>query len=366
MKNRKSHIWLAIFFLAIFSACTDNASEKQNGNELSIHVKVEKAKSKPTVYFFDLLNDRKLLDSGKVNEQGEVVFNYPIQTPSFYGLRINEQIKTFVLGSESIKIVAEGVKDGRFKITGSKDNDYLQTYWEVKQELVAKSAEWQERAYNNPTNEEIAKLVEEEKSFSEVYRAKVRNVISQMDGSIAAVEAVQDLDIDKDTDFLLTLANKMLQNNPQSKLSKDFYESVSTQAKTALGRIAPDFELADTKGQKVKLSDLKGKYVMIDFWASWCGPCRVENPSVKRLYEKYAGKDFEILGVSTDDYDHKWKQAIREDQLPWLQVWDQQKTVATTYSAFTIPYTVLLDKEGKIIDKNLRGYALEQRLAEIL
>ncbi len=135
-----------------------------------------------------------------------------------------------------------------------------------------------------------------------------------------------------------------------------------------IGAIAPEISLPTPQGDTLNLSDLRGKVVLIDFWASWCGPCRRENPNVKRVYEKYNPMGFEILGVSLDRTKGAWTKAIEADGLTWHHVSDLkywQSSAAQTYGVHGIPYTVLLDKEGKIIATKLRGKGLERKLAEI-
>ncbi len=135
-----------------------------------------------------------------------------------------------------------------------------------------------------------------------------------------------------------------------------------------IGGTAPDFTQQTPDGKDLKLSDLRGKVVLIDFWASWCGPCRRENPNVVKVYSKYKEKGFEILGVSLDNNRERWLQAIEQDGLMWQHVSDLkywQNEVAQLYSVRSIPHTILLDAEGKIIARNLRGPALEEKLAEI-
>jgi peroxiredoxin len=135
------------------------------------------------------------------------------------------------------------------------------------------------------------------------------------------------------------------------------------------GGEAPEIDLKTPEGTQLKLSSLRGKYVLIDFWASWCGPCRKENPNVVRMYKQYHDKGFEILGVSLDNSKEKWMQAIQADGLTWKHVSDLagwSSVAAKAYSVSSIPFTVLLDKNGKIIGKNLRGPALEEKLKEVL
>ncbi len=152
---------------------------------------------------------------------------------------------------------------------------------------------------------------------------------------------------------------------------KAFAKTINGWKNTAIGAQAPEFAQNDTEGKPVKLTDFRGKYVLIDFWASWCGPCRAENPHVVKAYEKYKSKNFEILGVSLDEPTGRaaWLKAIEDDKLTWTQVsdlkfWDNE--AAKLYGVRGIPQNFLLDPKGKIIARNLRGDALEAKLAEVL
>lgn len=136
-----------------------------------------------------------------------------------------------------------------------------------------------------------------------------------------------------------------------------------------VGQVAPDFTLPDPSGKMISLSSFRGKFVLVDFWASWCGPCRQENPNVVKAYQQYKGKNFTILGVSLDKTKDKWQEAIKADGLVWshvsdLKFWDS--SVVPLYGLNAIPTNFLLDPQGKVIASNLRGPALEAKLQEVL
>jgi peroxiredoxin len=150
-----------------------------------------------------------------------------------------------------------------------------------------------------------------------------------------------------------------------AKLKKEM-EQVKAMAK---GSIAPDFTQNNTEGEAVSLSDFRGKVLLVDFWASWCGPCRRENPNVVKLYERYKDQGFEILGVSLDRKKDRWLQAIEADGLTWPHVSDLkgwQNEAAKLYGVSSIPDTLLIDREGKIVARKLRGPALEKAVAELM
>lgn len=155
----------------------------------------------------------------------------------------------------------------------------------------------------------------------------------------------------------------------KSTYVKMLNEKLELLKKTAIGQPAPDFTMNDTLGKPVQLSSLFGKYMLIDFWASWCRPCREENPNVVEAYKQYSKKGFTILGVSLDRDKSSWEKAIKDDHLTWHHVSDLQfwnNAAAKLYGIQAIPSNILLDPKGVIIGRNLRGQALKDKLKELL
>jgi peroxiredoxin len=159
-----------------------------------------------------------------------------------------------------------------------------------------------------------------------------------------------------------------VRTSPQGQLVQ---QRLANQLRTAIRAPAPDFSLPDPSGKQVKLADLRGQYVLVDFWASWCQPCRAENPKVAKAYTAYRGKNFTVVSISLDKQSARaaWLKAIQDDGLTWPQVLDLggfNTEVTQHYAITSIPQNFLLDPQGRIVAKNLRGDALTQKLAQVL
>lgn len=240
-------------------------------------------------------------------------------------------------------------------------------------ELRSKVGEWNEEYEKASLKNDQKKMNEIQGKFEKEERkllGEVRKMLPEMGTSFIAVFAANNFfSSEADLPLLEDLAERLEKENPSPKYAQAFISGIRRIKGISVGDIAPDFTLDAPDGTPVSLSSLRGKYVLLDFWASWCGPCRRENPNVVRLYNQYKDKNFEIYGVSLDRDRDAWIKAIRDDGLTWvhgsdLKYWNSD--VAVKYGVNGIPATYLLDTEGRVIAKNLRGQALERKLQEIL
>jgi thiol-disulfide isomerase/thioredoxin len=186
---------------------------------------------------------------------------------------------------------------------------------------------------------------------------------------VALEEARENYSYNPDGAQLQVIYNGFTPELQSSHLGKVLKKTLDIALLTGIGRPAPDFTQPDIKGKPVSLSSFKGQFVLVDFWASWCGPCRAENPNVLKSYRTYHSKGFTVLGVSLDDEKSPWIGAVRKDDLPWIQVSDLKgwkNSAAVLYDIEGIPMNYLLDKDGIIVAKGLRDDELEKKLAELL
>lgn len=319
------------------------------------------------------------IDTVKLNSDNTFEKKLRLAEPGYYQINFYDRQRIpFILNKSDLEIIADGNDPVAYsEINGSPDHDLIKEVQKVmarvqeSPDLVQLEADFQAAS----TNQDMERIGELQLAYMEILNKgydQIAAMLKDQPASLGLLNLLQQnnlLDKDRYFDLYLSSAEKFKTEWPDSRYTKDFVDQVDKMKVTAIGQITPEIELPNPDGQLVKLSSLRGKYVLIDFWAKWCGPCRRENPNVVKAYYNFKDKGFEVFGVSLDRNKEEWIQAIADDGLAWTQVSDLKyfdSQAAKDYNINAIPFSILIDPQGKIIAKNLRGAALEKKLAEVM
>jgi len=367
----------------------------------SISGKIEGAAGR-TVYLERYANNRGIFtDSTVIGSDGTftIVPSHPLDK-DFYRVLLDERDFLVLItdSSETVRLTATAGKlSASAKVEGSEDTRILRDFEKNYNALAKKVDEPTVRLRNELLNElEVARLRDEVMAARKALSDYVRHWLESNSSTPAAIAAVQTLDIRSDLALYQKVINDLKSNLAKSGPYKQLRQKTEFASSggmlqsgqeindprsmpqqrvegvlISIGKNAPEIALEDPAGRLRRLSDLKGKVVLLDFWASWCGPCRRENPAVVKAYDEYKKDGFEIFSVSLDKDGARWIEAIMEDGLIWenhvsdLLGWNSKP--AADFGVHSIPFPVLLDREGKVIayGPNVRGPMLEAHLKQI-
>ncbi len=317
------------------------------------------------------------VDSLLPNAQKQVVFKGKVLDQggfyllNFFDVPNPQKVLVILEGGERVFVQAEGIntpeKAGSFQLQSDSPNIvFMNQLFALTNSLQAKVAIWTKELQDKPG--EQARIQAAFDAAQQEQFAKIKALIPSMGTHLVALWATNFLPADKELALLEEIGERFRKVKPNHPQVKPFLENLKRLKGVTIGSEAPEIALPTPAGPIMRLSDLRGKYVLIDFWASWCGPCRRENPNVIKTYAAYKDKGFEIFGVSLDQDKAAWTNAIAKDQLTWPHVSDLQywnSVAAQAYKVSSIPMTFLLDPQGKIIAKGLRGDSLNQYLSNL-
>ena len=365
-------------FLLFTSLGLIACGSKNNDNDNTLMASID-AEEGSAVYFSTLNDngspepkDTVLVKDGKIN--------LALPNTDYQGLGIlkleNNANGNVLFVYENEKIEGEIHADSLSKtdLKGGDNQDLLQEYMHFlnKQQKAGKALS---EKFRNPELQEnptlASQLNEERDAFIEKESKFRKELIKNNPNSLVSVMILSDMlnmnrsSLPEIKSLFEGLSDKA-QSTPAGKRIATF---IKTNEATSEGSMAPNFTAKTPEGEDLSLKDAMGEVTLIDFWAAWCKPCRMENPNVVKMYNKYHDKGLNIIGVSLDKTKDAWVKAIEDDQLDWyhvsnLKYWNDP--IAKMYQVRSIPSTFLLDKDGKIVAKNLRGQALENKVAELL
>lgn len=336
-----------------------------------------------------------IIDSVKIDENGEFILTKKVPEKGFYSLQISTTNYATLIADSTEKIIIEGDAKNlneTCKITGSADSKiFLEFGASTKQkfkEMESVRAQQDSirrvfEAYMNTTKDSLSidslsKTLEPTfNAYSATYRkladeatVYIKKFIDDNTNSFAALAAVQMLSPDRDISYFIKVSDALSARYPTIETLKEFKAYIDKKKQLAIGMTAPEININDRNGKPIALSSLKGKVVLVDFWASWCKPCRAANPFVVSLYNKYKDKGLDIYSVSLDFNKEAWLKAIDQDKLTWknhvcdMKQW--QSPVVALYGFNGIPFSCVIDKAGNIAGKNLQGPELEDKIKELL
>ncbi len=360
---------IAVLATAILFAC-DKAEKLGDG----FYIKGELKNSDKGYVYLEEFVDRQYrkVDSTAIGPDKKFYFKGKVEEKSFYRINLFNQQSIYLIVDNGLVDITE-MPGGTFEVNAGIDNEYMKLGNRMDEEYNSATQNMNagmQQAMQSGDTAQMHHIYDQFNALEAEFAMKRKRFVDSIGVSpYALIFAASNIDFEEEMPYMESLLAKFKKDAPKSKYTKEFERIIAEYKAVNVGGTVPDFELQSITGDRVKLSSFKGKVLLLDFWASWCKPCREENPSVVKAYAKYHKKGLEILGVSLDNEKMAWEAAIKKDGITWQQVsdglgWDSP--VVSLYHVTAIPATFLIDKNGIVVAKDLRGEKLAAKIEELL
>ncbi len=363
--------WLFLMCIGVLAACKSN-------DDFTIEGKFENGDPQAKIYLFALVNNNNIpVDSTVLNDKGEFKFSRSTKAVDFFKVAANQnEYVVIAKNGDRIKLHADlNDQSMAYEISGATEADKLQELNTYKNKYNARMAEiqanFEKQVSANPDKREMIadQLRPELIKVSDDMVNFILKFANENPDALTSFYAMNSLNPSEYEEQFIAYSDKIKSKFNDNQAVTDFLVRMAKLKSVQVGQDAPAFTMNGIDGKPISLADFKGKYVLLDFWASWCMPCRNENPNIVRAYNTYKDKNFTILGISLDKDPKAWEQAIAADKLTWAhasELSDFEGPTVRLYQIEAIPSSFLIDPTGKIIAKNLRGDELAAFLEKTL
>lgn len=375
MTTSMKYVLFVICPFLVVGCANEAACKKGSKNATEVNIQLENFTEGNYVIERRYAREREAIDTAVIDENGKVQFLIDVKGTQIYSVKHLEHSDEIILiasQNEKIDITGDaGNLAKSFVLSGTKENEAFQSYINIERDFQ-QFTDSLKQVWSKLQMKQQHFLVEKEfnqllKDRSEQHFEKIKSFIDKHEDYFVNMLVVRSLNVKDYPDYYKKVSESLGEKFPDSEHVEQFVTDVTRMVATEVGGMAPEIKMLDQNGAQFSLSSLKGNYVLLDFWATWCRPCLKEIPNLKRVKERFSHENFEIVSVCIDrtEFKENWGNIIQQHDCNWPQLFDATGVSAKDYAIQYFPTIFLLDPQGQIIAKNIRGPQISDKLDEI-